>query len=99
MAKKITPAAKSTPAPAKALAPAVKPKVADPVAVIASPAVVEKSEVKGSGRPAKAPAPSRDIGYTDIANRAFEIYASRGYAAGNPQADWYEAERQLRAGL
>ena len=26
-------------------------------------------------------------------------WASRGYALGDPTADWYEAERQLRAGL
>jgi hypothetical protein len=34
-----------------------------------------------------------------IAPRAFEIYAGRGYAPGDQDADWHEAERQLRAGL
>jgi hypothetical protein len=34
-----------------------------------------------------------------IAQRAYEIYAGRGYAPGDPAADWHEAERQLRAGL
>lgn len=30
-----------------------------------------------------------------IALRAFEIYASRGYVAGHEVADWFEAENEL----
>jgi hypothetical protein len=66
-----------------------------------APAV--RSEIKGSGPQAgagRAAAPSsRVITHDMIARRAFEIYASRGYAAGNQDHDWHEAERQLRAGL
>src|SRR5205823_1842927 len=64
-----------------------------------APAIVEKSEMKGSGKP-KAPATAgRSPTYDEIAKRAFEIYASRGYAPGDQNADWLEAERQLKAGL
>ncbi|MGN6367894.1 MAG: DUF2934 domain-containing protein [Phycisphaerae bacterium] len=34
-----------------------------------------------------------------IEQRAYEIFAGRGYAPGDPVADWLEAERQLKAGL
>lgn len=62
-------------------------------------APVARSETKGSGTSA-APKPMvREITHDMIAKRAYEIYASRGYAAGNPDEDWHEAERQLRAGL
>jgi hypothetical protein len=62
---------------------------------------VERSEVKGSGKTKTAPsAPiSRNPTQEEIAKRAFEIYASRGYAPGDQHADWIEAERQLKAGL
>jgi len=73
-------------------------------APVSAPAVarVEKSEVKGSGTGISSVAkPSAKLGITSdqIAKRAYEIYASRGYAPGNPDEDWHEAERQLRAGL
>jgi hypothetical protein len=76
-------------APAKAPAPVVTP-----AATVAS----VRSEFKGSGTKASA-AVARTLTHDDISRRAYEIYASRGYAAGDPTADWYEAERQLRAGL
>jgi hypothetical protein len=57
-----------------------------------------RSEFKGSGTKAPTATP-RVITHDDIARRAYEIYASRGYAAGDQNADWHEAERQLRAGL
>ena len=64
-----------------------------------APAGVTRSEIKGSGTAkAKLAAPSV-ITHDLISKRAYEIYASRGYAAGNPDDDWREAERQLRAGL
>ncbi len=62
----------------------------------------EKSEIKGSGTAISTKAEvakKKDITYDMIAKRAYEIYASRGYAPGNPDEDWHEAERQLRAGL
>lgn len=61
-----------------------------------------KSEVKGSGTRSAAPAApaaAREISHEMIAKRAYDIYASRGYAPGNPEEDWREAERLLRAGL
>jgi hypothetical protein len=75
--------------PAKAPAPAISPTPAP---------VAERSQLKGSGTP-KTPVTARTISQEDIARRAYEIFASRGYAAGDQNADWYEAERQLRAGL
>jgi hypothetical protein len=34
--------------------------------------------------------------HVQIANRAFEIYISRGGEHGHDVGDWFEAERQLR---
>jgi hypothetical protein len=87
--------AKSNKKNAAPIATPSTPAAAAPVAA-AQPA---RSEVKGSGT-AKGIAPTnRDITQDMIAKRAFEIYAGRGYAPGDQQADWHEAERQLRAGL
>ena len=74
-----------------------KPVTPTPVAVPA-PAPIQRSEAKGSGPIARPKAP-RVITHELIAQRAYEIYASRGYAAGDQNADWLEAERQLKAGL
>jgi hypothetical protein len=68
-----------------------------PPAAPAGPSA-ERSEFKGSGT-AKPPAAAKAITREQIERRAYDIYASRGYAAGDPAADWHEAERQLRAGL
>ena len=78
--------------------PATPAKIPTPVITTTPAPVAQRSEFKGSGIP-KAPAVARTITQDDIARRAYEIYASRGYAAGDPVADWHEAERQLRAGL
>ena|ERR1035437_1275426 len=74
--------------------------VVKPVVVVAAPQSSERSEIKGSGT-AKGPgtAGGRAITREQIARRAYEIYAGRGYAPGDQQADWLEAERQLKAGL
>jgi hypothetical protein len=37
--------------------------------------------------------------HVQIANRAFEIYVSRGGEHGHDVRDWFEAERQLRTEL
>lgn len=58
-----------------------------------------RSEIKGSGTAPKAPAAPRIITSDMIRLRAYDIYASRGFAPGNPDEDWMEAERQLKAGL
>jgi len=76
----------STPAPTPTPTPAPSP-------------VASRSEVKGSGTSSKPASASKAITQDDIARRAFEIYAGRGYAPGDPTADWLEAERQLKAGL
>lgn len=94
------------PAPRKSRATS-KAAAQTPVSVPAPAAPrVEKSEIKGSGTAISAkldsaisPTTTPDVTYDMIAKRAYEIYASRGYAAGNPEEDWHEAERQLRAGL
>jgi hypothetical protein len=31
-----------------------------------------------------------------IARKAYELWAARGYPHGDPEHDWYEAERHLR---
>jgi hypothetical protein len=87
--KKKTAPFNKTPAPIAAPVTPVTPTPAP---------VTERSELKGLGKP-KIPTTARTITQDDIARRAYEIFASRGYAAGDSVADWYEAERQLKAGL
>ena len=41
----------------------------------------------------------REPTHVQIANRAFEIYVSRGGEHGHDVGDWFEAERQLRTML
>jgi Protein of unknown function (DUF2934) len=41
----------------------------------------------------------REPTHVQIANRAFEIYVSRGGEHGHDVGDWFEAERQLRTEL
>ncbi|PYN87611.1 MAG: hypothetical protein DMD87_13035 [Candidatus Rokuibacteriota bacterium] len=41
----------------------------------------------------------REPTHLQIANRAFEIYISRGGVHGHDVGDWFEAERQLRTEL
>jgi len=86
-------------APKKTTTKTVKPAaVAVPVTPAIAP-VVERSEIKASGTP-KAPAITpRMITHEMITKRAYEIYANRGYTPGDQNADWLEAERQLKAGL
>jgi DUF2934 family protein len=43
----------------------------------------------------KKPGPTHD----QIANRALEIYISRGREHGHDVGDWFEAERQLKLEL
>ncbi len=69
------------------------------VVAAAAPVATARSETKGSGTTKVRPASPIVLTHDAIAKRAFEIYASRGYAPGNPVDDWSEAERQLKAGL
>ena len=41
-------------------------------------------------------AEQHDRSYDEIARRAYERFEERGRADGNDQADWFEAERELR---
>jgi Protein of unknown function (DUF2934) len=41
----------------------------------------------------------REPTYIEIADRAFEIYVSRGGEHGHDVGDWFEAERQLKTEL
>jgi hypothetical protein len=84
-------------APKKTTAKAAK--VEKTIAATPAPVAAARSEAKGSGTTKARPAAPITLTHDAIAKRAFEIYASRGYAPGNPAEDWSEAERQLRAGL
>lgn len=50
---------------------------------------------------AQAKAPARRVGQEDLSQRiqdkAYELYSNRGGCHGDDQADWYEAERIVRA--
>jgi hypothetical protein len=48
---------------------------------------------------AKVTLMKREPTHVQIANRAFEIYVSRGGEHGHDVGDWFEAERQLRTEL
>jgi len=53
-----------------------------------------------AAKSAPAPAPARPQArqqptHDQIARRAFEIYAGRGYTNGNHMQDWLQAEREL----
>jgi hypothetical protein len=43
------------------------------------------------------PLPPRDDIQARIADRAYEIYAQRGYREGYALDDWLEAEREIRS--
>jgi hypothetical protein len=46
-----------------------------------------------------APAPARNgPSHEQIARRAYEIFLARGGQQGNPEQDWFQAERELRLG-
>ena len=83
----------------KSMPPAVPAKTVAPIMTPAPAPVAEKSEVKGLGKPKTPIASPKTITHDDIARRAYEIYANRGYTHGDQNADWTEAERQLKAGL
>jgi hypothetical protein len=48
---------------------------------------------------AKVMVTKRKPTHLQIANRAFEIYVSRGGDHGHDGGDWFEAERQLQTEL
>jgi hypothetical protein len=48
---------------------------------------------------AKSTLTKRQPTHVQIANRAFEIYISRGGEHGHDVGDWFEAEQQLQVDL
>jgi hypothetical protein len=71
-----------------------------------STAAASKPAVKAAA-PAKRPAPKKTVPPTgpqlvpaptheEISRRAYEIWAGRGYAHGNPAHDWIMAEQELK---
>ena len=90
------PAAKKPAAPAAKPAPArvaAKPAPAAPAKaapVVASTAVRNTPVPKGANRPAI----KKEITYADIAQRAYEIWASG--QGGSETDNWLRAERELR---
>ena len=51
-----------------------------------------------SGDVSETPAEHRNqVTKDDIARRAYELFLARGCGDGHDLADWFEAERQLRA--
>ena len=47
--------------------------------------------------PAAAPSPELQVLQEEIARRAFEKFAARGYVHGFDQQDWLDAEEELVA--
>jgi Protein of unknown function (DUF2934) len=80
------------------MAPPKKASKTTPPTPATPAAAPQRSEVKGSGTTKSSPLP-KEISSSQIELRAYEIFAGRGYAPGDPTADWLEAERQLKAGL
>jgi hypothetical protein len=87
MAKKAT---VSTPASKKP-----ETKAAPAKAAVSSTTVRNSPVPKAAPKAAAAaPAPKKEIGYAEIAKRAYEIYASG--QGGSESDNWYRAERELR---
>lgn len=45
-----------------------------------------------------ASSPRNSPTHEQIARRAYEIFLARGGTPGNPEHDWFQAERELRLG-
>lgn len=57
-----------------------------------------KPPAKKRARTVSAPPVAlRQPSHADIAERAYALYAARGFRDGDPVVDWLDAERQLRA--
>lgn len=57
----------------------------------------EKETGKAPSTPTTAPA-RNGPSHEQIARRAYEIFLARGSKQGNPEQDWFQAERELRLG-
>lgn len=58
----------------------------------------EKETGKAPSTPMAAPARTNGPTQEQIARRAYEIFLARGGTHGNPEQDWFQAERELRLG-
>ena len=83
------PTAKASTKPA-AVAKVTKEKVPAPKAVAKAPKTVAKKIVETG--PQLVPA----LTHEQIARRAYEIWAGRGYRQGDPVHDWWQAEQDLK---
>lgn len=59
-----------------------------------APAKPKKSAAKAKTAPTELQ--PRDVSYEEIAQRARQIWAERGYREGFAEQDWLEAEQQLK---
>jgi len=74
--------------------PAGRQAVADAEAPGRPPADASAGETQGLSGSSAEPQPTID----QIAQRAYEIYQSRGGTDGQDMEDWLQAERELRRG-
>ena len=61
------------------------------------PAKAPSRKRTGSSDPAHQPASEIQIPDEEIAKRAFEKFAGRGFVHGFDQQDWFDSEDELRA--
>lgn len=57
-----------------------------------------KSQKKNETNETTAADPLRGPTREQIAQRAYELFAARGYQDGHAEEDWAQAERELRLG-
>ena len=58
-----------------------------------APAKPRKSAAKTKSAPVELK--PREISHAEIAQRAHQLWAQRGYQHGNPVQDWLQAEQEL----
>jgi len=95
-------AAGATPAPAgRKKAPSTRAEPAPPVTKAAGKVAPARngapSKKSGNAAPAAADPLSPEDRYRMICDAAYYIAERRGFAPGDPMADWLEAERQVDA--
>lgn len=68
--------------------------MAETVKKAKAPAKPKKSTAKAKTAPAVLQ--PREVSYEEVAQRARQIWAERGYREGFAEQDWLEAEQQLK---
>jgi len=77
-----------------------KNTVAPPEPVVTHPATVESAQPDVRKKVTMSAAPASKNGANideEIRHRAYELYLQRNGGAGDPNADWFVAEREVRA--